>query len=216
MKSVIAFSAVLASASAFVPSASFVGSRVSSVARPASSTAVSMAATDMVGASAPLGFFDPMGFSKGPAERLNAYRESELKHGRTAMLAVVGFLTQENWHPLYNGGLSSNPLKAITEVPPEGLLQANAKIAMFIGFLEYIISQIVAKPGYIPGDYVGANDLFSEEGPHSQWETYQLKELHNGRAAMMGIAGLVTHNLLTGGMPAFEQISRGVYSGGIH
>lgn len=43
----------------------------------------------------------------------------------------------------------------------------------------------------------------------------QTKELHNGRAAMMGIAGLVTHNLITGGMPAFEQISRGVYSGGI-
>lgn len=82
------------SASAFVPSASFVGSRVASVARPASSSAVSMAASDMVGSSAPLGFFDPMGFSKGPAERLNAYRESELKHGRTAMLAVVGFLTQ--------------------------------------------------------------------------------------------------------------------------
>lgn len=48
------------------------------------------------------------------------------------------------------------------------------QIVMFIGFLEYIISQIVAKPGYIPGDYVGANDLFSEEGPHSQWETYQV------------------------------------------
>lgn len=44
----------------------------------------------------------------------------------------------------------------------------------------------------------------------------QTKELHNGRAAMMGISGLVTHNLITGGMPAFEQISRGVYTGGIH
>lgn len=49
-----------------------------------------------------------------------------------------------------------------------------AQIVMFIGFLEYIISQIVAKPGYIPGDYVGANDLFSDEGPHSQWDTYQV------------------------------------------
>lgn len=48
------------------------------------------------------------------------------------------------------------------------------QIAMFIGFLEYVISQIVAKPGYIPGDYVGANDLFSEEGAHSQWDTYQV------------------------------------------
>lgn len=53
-----------------------------------------MAAADLVGASAPLGFFDPLGFSKGSEEQLNNYRESELKHGRTAMLAVVGFLTQ--------------------------------------------------------------------------------------------------------------------------
>eukprot|EP00904_Undaria_pinnatifida_P008619 jgi/Undpi1/4888/HiC_scaffold_19.g08240.m1 len=165
----------------------------------------------MVGASAPLGFFDPMGFSKGPEERLNSYREAELKHGRTAMLAVVGFLTQENWHPLYNGGLSSNPCKAIFEVPPEGILQ----IVMFIGFLEYVISQIKLKPGYIPGDYVGSTDLFDGGEGDSTWRNFQLKELHNGRAAMMGISGLVTHNLITGGMPAFEQISRGVYTGGI-
>lgn len=84
---------VPSSASAFVPTGPFVGSRVASVARPASSS-LSMAAADMVGASAPLGFFDPMGFSKGPEERTNTYREAELKHGRTAMLAVVGFLTQ--------------------------------------------------------------------------------------------------------------------------
>lgn len=49
-----------------------------------------------------------------------------------------------------------------------------SQIVMFIGFLEYVISQIASKPGYIPGDYVGANDLFSEEGAHSQWDTYQV------------------------------------------
>lgn len=53
-----------------------------------------MAAADMVGASAPLGFFDPLGLAKCSEETLNTYREAELKHGRTAMLAVVGFLTQ--------------------------------------------------------------------------------------------------------------------------
>ena len=67
---------------------------MASVAQQASNSALSMAAQDMVGSSPPLGFFDPIGFSKGPEERLNEYRESELKHGRTAMLAVVGFLTQ--------------------------------------------------------------------------------------------------------------------------
>ncbi|CAM9215770.1 unnamed protein product [Sphacelaria rigidula] len=216
MKSVIAMSAVLASASAFVPSTPFTGSRVADPAR-TSTTSLSMAAADLVGASAPLGFFDPMGFSKGTEEQLNNYRESELKHGRTAMLAVVGFLTQENFHPLYNGGLSSNPCKAIFEMPPEGFFQ----IIMFCGFMEYIISQIKLQPGYVAGDYLGVNQMFSNQGSGEATQKINsngdlTKELHNGRAAMMGITGLVTHNLLTGGMPAFEQIARGVYSGGIH
>lgn len=67
---------------------------------------------DLVGSSAPLGFFDPLGFTKGAdAATLTKYRESELKHGRTAMLAVLGWLTQERFHPLYDGKLSGNPLK---------------------------------------------------------------------------------------------------------
>lgn len=37
------------------------------------------------------------------------------------MLAVVGWFSQEIWHPLYDGKLSANPLKAITEVPAAGL-----------------------------------------------------------------------------------------------
>ena len=41
--------------------------------------------------------------------------------GRTAMLAIAGWMTQTVYHPLYDGKLSSDPLKAITEVPPEGL-----------------------------------------------------------------------------------------------
>jgi hypothetical protein len=42
---------------------------------------------DLVGSSAPLGFFDPLGFTKGAsAETLAKYRESELKHGRVAMV----------------------------------------------------------------------------------------------------------------------------------
>lgn len=46
-------------------------------------------------------------------------------------------VSQENWHPLYNGGLSSNPLKAITEVPPEGLLQASR--LLLLDWLRFLI-----------------------------------------------------------------------------
>lgn len=49
------------------------------------------------------------------------------------------------------------------------------QIVMFIGFLEYVISQIVLKPGYIPGDYVGSNDLFDGGEGDSTWRNFQVK-----------------------------------------
>lgn len=44
------------------------------------------------GDSLPLGFFDPLGFTKGAsAATLTKYRESELKHGRTAMVNMLTY-----------------------------------------------------------------------------------------------------------------------------
>ena len=45
--------------------------------------------SSLVGSSAPLGFFDPLGFAKGDAKTVAKYRESELKHGRTAMVRFI-------------------------------------------------------------------------------------------------------------------------------
>lgn len=45
---------------------------------------------------------------------------------------------------------------------------------MFIGFLEYVISQIKLKPGYIPGDYVGSTDLFDGGEGDSTWRNFQV------------------------------------------
>jgi hypothetical protein len=39
--------------------------------------------------------FDPVGFSERAPEWLNWFREAELKHGRQAMLGVVGFVVPE-------------------------------------------------------------------------------------------------------------------------
>merc|ERR1712050_227977 len=50
---------------------------------------------EQIGAMAPLGFFDPLGFTMvGDEEGFNRLRASELKHGRVAMMASVGLLGQ--------------------------------------------------------------------------------------------------------------------------
>ena len=54
------------------------------------------------GALAPVGNFDPAGFAEGrTVDQVKMLREAEVTHGRVSMLAVVGFLTQENFHFLF-------------------------------------------------------------------------------------------------------------------
>lgn len=155
---------------------------------------------DLVGACPPLGYFDPLGFSKTDDATLFKYREAELKHGRVAMLAVFGWLTQEHFHPLYDGKLSSNPLKAAFEVPPLGVVQ----IIAFTGLVEFFFELTKQEKDSFPGDYYGMTGEFRAEKDPS-WIDFQNRELNNGRLAMFAILGEVTHAALTG-KGALEQI----------
>merc|ERR1712118_167135 len=61
---------------------------------------------DMSGVTGPLGFFDPLGFSTDcSVGKLLFYREVELKHGRVGMLAALGILVGEQFHPLFGGDI---------------------------------------------------------------------------------------------------------------
>lgn len=49
-----------------------------------------------LGAQPPLGFFDPLGLvADGDADKFDRYRYCEIKHGRIAMLAILGYIVQE-------------------------------------------------------------------------------------------------------------------------
>ena len=67
-----------------------------------------MFAYGLPGNTLPLGNWDPFGFQCVDKKILIKYRESELKHGRLAMLACLGFIMQEFHHPLHSdiGGMS--------------------------------------------------------------------------------------------------------------
>jgi hypothetical protein len=62
---------------------------------------------DMAGVSYPLGYWDPMRlatiFPDGGA--LIFFREAELKHGRICMLAFLGIIVGEAYHPFFGGNV---------------------------------------------------------------------------------------------------------------
>lgn len=75
--------------------------------------------------------FDPFGLATiFPAKFM---QESEIKHGRIAMLAVVGWLVSELVHLPGPAYMSENPVDAMAAVGPGPMLQ----IFLFCGFLEW-------------------------------------------------------------------------------
>ena len=47
---------------------------------------------------------------------MKRYREAEVTHGRVAMLAVLGFLVSESFHPFFGGEIDGPAIYALGEV----------------------------------------------------------------------------------------------------
>ena len=161
------------------------------------STTTSLAAwkdETIVGITPPVGFFDPLGLSKNKSDvQMAYYREAELKHGRVAMAACLGwFITAGGTHPAFNGSLSSDPLEAARQLPIVGWLQ----FILGCGAVEWLGQQIKKRPGYVPGDLLGAS--YWVDNSDQGWVDYQNKELNNGRLAMLAFMGIYTQDALFG------------------
>lgn len=161
-----------------------------------SSTAIQGAFDNEIGAQAPLGFWDPLKLCDGRSkEDFDALQYVELKHGRIAMLAFLGnIVTLAGVR--FPGMLSSDVafadmpsgLAGLQATPGAGLLQ----IIVFIFCLEVGTSTL---EGEFKGDFTGTpfqpDFLWSKQT--DEWKTQKRTiELNNGRAAQMGILGLVS------------------------
>ena len=62
----------------------------------------------------PFGIFDPLGFAPESVDQLRLFREAELAHGRVAMVAALGFLVQEGFHPMFE--VSGPVIRQLDEV----------------------------------------------------------------------------------------------------
>ena len=86
------------------------------------------------GSVAPLGEFDPLGLvSQFSVEEIKRYRESEVTHGRVAMLATLGYLVGESFHPFFGGAVSgpaNSHLVQVQEVAPGFFFALTVAIGM--------------------------------------------------------------------------------------
>ncbi|CAM9559314.1 unnamed protein product [Discosporangium mesarthrocarpum] len=191
----------LGMASAFVAPSAFTGAKVDSSVR--TSGSMKMAVNDMLGADVETkGVWDPLGFSKDEAS-LFRRRAVELKHGRIAMLATTGYLWAEQSHPLYDGALPPG-LKALDALPFAAWVQILAAIAA--------IELTVGKQDYenkAPGELGTFGQAFNPYPNNPKaFSKLQLKELKNGRLAMLAIMGMMVQEKLTGQTP-IEQLASG-------
>jgi Chlorophyll A-B binding protein len=186
------FASLLASAAAFAPAQTG-----------KASSALKMSYENELGVIEPTGFFDPLGLSKDiDQETFDAYRAAELKHGRVAQLAVIGYVAAEvfRWPGEIAPGLKfadiPNGVAALTAIPSLGW----AQMFFFIGAVDYY--------GFL-GDFDSGKPALAP----AELEKRQLNELQHGRLAMLAILELLRHdsqNLVSPGFDGLDKLITGL------
>eukprot|EP00804_Cyclotella_cryptica_P009807 CCRYP_016249-RA/>CCRYP_016249-RA protein AED:0.29 eAED:0.29 QI:0/0/0.5/1/0/0.5/2/256/306 len=134
-------------------------------------------------------------------EKFDEYRTAELKHGRAAMLAVLGYIAPETYRFGFDiaPGVSTydipNGVAAIDYIPALGW----AQIIFLIGAVDY---------WGVLGDFsFGKPDLGDKE------EERKLQELQHGRLAMLAFLELLRHdsqNFVSPGFDGYDKMITGL------
>jgi hypothetical protein len=185
-----------------------------------------------------VGFWDPLNlaeydqFQQGEEASIGFLRQAEIKHGRVAMAAFVGFIVQSNGITL-PGALTTSgvtyadiaaaggPAAQWDALPSASKLQ----IIGFVGFLELCsesssLLELSGEKHYMRGGKPGFFPKFNTWVPHPvPLELYDpfglnknaspekkanglVTEINNGRLAMLGIMGFMAESKIPGSVPA--------------
>jgi light-harvesting complex I chlorophyll a/b binding protein 1 len=166
--------------------------------------------------------FDPLNFTKGARVKdVRRWRESELVHGRVAMLAALGFIVGEqleDFPAFYNadGHIAGPAIYQFQQVEARGAIFWEPLI-LAIGLCEsYRVALGWATPTgegfnslkdeYNMGD-LGFDPLnFGPRDDPVAWKELQTKELNNGRLAMIAIAAFTAQELVSN-QEIFEHLA---------
>ena len=176
---------------------------------------------DEVGVLPPLGRWDPLQIREQGPERYRRFVEMEIKHGRLAMAAFTGVIVTYSGLR-WPGYLSLAEGIKFSDLPGGAIASWAAlptsawfQIVLFISILE--TTSFKQDPSKDAGDvvpegwawarYPDGYDVWLGDGSTKQvgedelilGKTWKLNaERNNGRAAMMGITGMLIHESLTG------------------
>lgn len=183
-----------------------------------------------------LKFYDPLDLASSTIwdnsvdQSIGFLRQAEIKHGRVAMAAFVGYCVQSNgihfpWPMTFDG----TPFPSAAGSPPEqwDALPDAAKwqIILFVGFLEWFSEAAGTHymRGGVPGKYPNFSDspeLILHPVPFNLFDPFKLsakasaekkeagliKELNNGRLAMIGIIGFLSEQKVEGSVPLLKGV----------
>jgi hypothetical protein len=142
----------------------------------------------------------------------NRMREAEIKHGRLAMLAAVGWPISELWHKNIAGVFGLDSILADGDRAPSLLngglsnIYATGMLMMSIIIAGYLEGKAMnsgevfwgsEKPeGYVPGNY--GFDPLNFYNAKGNKKTMELAEIKNGRLAMVAITAFAFQEAVTG------------------
>jgi len=198
-----------------------------------------------------VGFWDPMNlvdydqFSVGQEASIGFLRQAEIKHGRVAMAAFVGYVVQSSgiyfpWAMTTSGLTYAEVSAAGGPADQWDALPTAAKVQILcvIGFLEtcseskYILEQSGNKhymSGGVPGKFPSIKGIFPHPVPFELFDPFGLSknaspekkekgliaEINNGRLAMLGIMAFVSESKIPGSVPALGSVGIKPYAGEI-
>jgi len=143
--------------------------------------------------------WDPLDFAGRSPEWVPWYREAELKHGRAAMLATVGFVVPE-FLRIPGEQFTFESVPKVIDAHDALANTSMIQIFAWISFVEACTFPALANMNGFdraPGDY-GFDPLGLKPQSPEKLKEYQLAELKNGRLAMVSIGGMVAGAAITG------------------
>jgi len=143
--------------------------------------------------------FDPLKLAESYPPLVKWFRECEIRHGRTSMLAVLGFIATDYFRlpgEIYSFEAIPKTIEAHDILLKTGPMY---QLALFVGLFDILVTapcmQATGDGEREPGDFAW---LWFAPASEGGLDKKRESELLNGRLAMIAVGGIATQSVISG------------------